>query len=98
MRLDQIAKLKAVVETAQPVTGSFVEYIDDDESYHVVTGVAKRETEESPVALLSSGGFVALADADACDFRLVQPAIPADCDGKPCERCESEKVTAAQPC
>lgn len=76
MRLDQIARLRDAVEAAAAAPNTFVEWIDDDESQHVVVGIVSREAEDAPVAQLSGGGFVPLAQADACDFRLVSPAVP----------------------
>lgn len=77
MRQEQIDQLRASVEKTTLIPGAFVEWIDEDESQHVVTGITNRDSEpESPVAALSGGGFVVLKDVDACDFRLVSPAVP----------------------
>lgn len=79
MRPSQILKLKAAVESARTrPDSSFIEWIDDDESQHVVTDVVTREREAAPVAVLAGGGYVILTEADPCDFRLVMPAVPPD--------------------
>lgn len=79
MKLEHIARLKESVESAALVPNSFVEWIDDDETAHVVIGVVTRESENSPVASLSGGGFVVLKDVDPTDFRLVAPAVTDNC-------------------
>lgn len=76
MRQEHIDQLRATVDKAALTPGAFVEWIDEDESQHVVTGITNRDSETSPVATLSGGGFVVLQDVDACDFRLVSPAVP----------------------
>lgn len=77
MRPDQIKQLQDAVLTARQGPG-FIEWIDDDESQHVVTNVTTRNNETEPVAVLAGGGYVVLTGADPCDFRLVTPAIPPE--------------------
>ena len=72
---------------ARETPGAFVEYVDELEQGQIVTGVMIREGEDFPVAQLACGGFVALADADPADFRIVKPAIPSECPGIGCVQC-----------
>lgn len=74
MRADHVEQLRSAIERAALTPNAFVEWIDDDETQHVVVGIGHREAEGS-VANLSGGGFVVLKDTDPCDFRTVAPAV-----------------------
>lgn len=89
---EQVVALRAAVIQAGLKHGTFVEFLDDDDTQHVVTGVTEKNGEM--VASLASGGLVALADEEiaACNFRLVTPAIPPECPGRDCERCPLQPV------
>lgn len=92
MNPEHILALRASVIAAGFKAGTFVEYLDDDGTQQVVTGVVERNGEM--VATLAGGEFVTLCDNEvaACDFRTVSPAIPPECPGRDCERCPLKPV------
>jgi hypothetical protein len=98
MRAEDVVTLREAVTKAGHARSAFVEYLDDDDSQHVVTDVTGRGG--VMVAVLAGGGYVALAECDPCDFRLVSPAIPSTCPG--CAACPAagtcpDRVPPADP-